>query len=103
MKVTIKNKEIELRYSFRSMMIYEKITGTSFNPKGVTEIMIYFYSSILASDKKIDLSFEEFMNWIDENPNALNDFTMWITSTLTKNSVLNESDGSGDNSNVKKN
>ena len=44
MKVTIKNKEIELRYSFRSMMIYEKITGTSFNPKGVTEIMIYFYS-----------------------------------------------------------
>ncbi len=103
MKVTIKNKEIELRYSFRSMMIYEKITGTSFNPKGVTEIMIYFYSSILASDKNIDLSFEEFMNWIDENPNALNDFTMWITSTLTKNSVLNESDGSGDNSNVKKN
>lgn len=103
MKVTIKNKEIELRYSFRSMMIYEKITGTSFNPKGVTEIMIYFYSSILASDKNIDLSFEDFMNWIDENPNALNDFTMWITSTLTKNSVLNESDGSGDNSNVKKN
>ena len=43
------------------------------------------------------------MNWIDENPNALNDFTMWITSTLTKNSVLNESDGSGDNSTVKKN
>ena len=103
MKVTIKNKEIELRYSFRSMMIYEKITGTSFNPKGVTEIMIYFYSSILASDKNIDLSFEDFMNWIDENPNALNDFTMWISSTLTKNSVLNESDGSGDNSNVKKN
>ena len=101
MKVTIKNKEIELRYSFRSMMIYEKITGTSFNPKGITEIMIYFYSSILASDKNIDLSFEEFMNWVDGEPKALNDFSMWLTSTLTKNSVLNESDGGGDSTSKK--
>lgn len=103
MKITINNKEITLRYSFRAMMIYEKITGTSFNPKGITEIMIYFYSSILASDKDIALTFEEFMNWIDGEPKALNDFSVWLTSTLTKNSVLNESDGSGDESTSKKN
>lgn len=103
MKITIHNKEINLRYSFRAMMIYEKITGTSFNPKGITEIMIYFYSTILASDKDIALTFEEFMNWIDENPIVLNEFSSWLTSTLTKNGVMNESDGNGDNSFSKKN
>lgn len=95
MKITITNKEINLRYSFRAMMIYEKITGTSFNPKGITEIMIYFYSTILASDKDIALTFEEFMNWVDENPSVFNEFSVWLTSTLTKNGVMNESDGSG--------
>lgn len=103
MKITIYNKEINLRYSFRAMMIYEKITGTSFNPKGITEIMIYFYSTILASDKDIALTFEDFMNWIDENPTVLNDFSSWLTSTLTKNGVMSDSDGSGEDSTSKKN
>ena len=104
MNVTIHNREINLRYSFRAMMIYEKITGTSFNPKGITEIMIYFYSTILASDKDISLTFEEFMNWVDENPTVFNEYSVWLTSTLTKNSVMNEeSDGSGEDSTLKKN
>ena len=104
MNVTIHNREINLRYSFRAMMIYEKITGTSFNPKGITEIMIYFYSTILASDKNIALTFEEFMNWVDENPTIFNEYSVWLTSTLTKNSVMNEeSDGSGEDSTLKKN
>lgn len=104
MNVTIHNREINLRYSFRAMMIYEKITGTSFNPKGITEIMIYFYSTILASDKDIALTFEEFMNWVDENPTVFNEYSVWLTSTLTKNSVMNEkSDGSGEDFTLKKN
>lgn len=103
MKVTINNKEIELKYSFRAMMIYEKITGTSFNPKGVTEILIYFYSSILASDKNINLTFEDFMNWVDGEPTALNEFSTWLTSTLTKNTVLNDKGDSGEESASKKN
>jgi hypothetical protein len=32
MNVTIKEKEITLKYSFRALMIYENITQKSFNP-----------------------------------------------------------------------
>lgn len=94
MKITIKETTIELKYSFRAMMIYEKITGTTFNPKGITEIMIYFYSTVLASKKDIAVTFEEFMEWIDDNPTALNDFSQWLTSILSKNSVLNDNEKS---------
>ena len=88
MNISICNNTVTLKYSFRAMMIYEKITGESFNPKGVTEIMIYFYSTILASDKNIALTFEQFLEWIDDNPNALNDFSTWLTTILTKNGVI---------------
>lgn len=94
MKITIKETTIELKYSFRAMMIYEKITGTSFNPKGITEIMIYFYSTVLASKKDVAITFEEFMEWIDEEPTALNDFSQWLTSILSKNTILNDNDKS---------
>ena len=103
MKVTINDREIELKYSFRSMMIYEKIAGVSFNPRGVTEIMIYFYSTLLASDKELTLTFDDFVDWVDENPKSLNDFSEWVQSTLAKNSVLNDSDNDSDNDDTKKN
>lgn len=90
MNVTINNKNITLKYSFRAMMIYEKLTGTSFNPVGVTEIIIYFYSTVLASDKNIALTFDEFTEWLDSEPMALNEFSTWLTTTVTKNSVLND-------------
>lgn len=103
MVIKVKDKEIKMKYSFRSMMIYEKIAGSSFAPKGITEILIYFYSTILASDKDSTLTFEEFMEWIDEHPKELNDFSTWLTETLTKNSVINEGvEGEGDKSGKKK-
>lgn len=90
MFITINNYNIELKYSFRAMMIYEKITGESFNPKGITELMIYLYSIILASSKDITLSFDDFMNWIDDNPTVLNEFTVWLTSIINKNKVFSD-------------
>lgn len=102
MTITIHNDNIDLKYSFRAMMIYEKITGTSFNPKGITEIMIYLYSTILASAKDIALTFDEFMDWIDNNPQILTEFSTWLSTILTKNSVMNEGDNNGDDFSKKK-
>ncbi len=85
MVVKIKDKEIELRQTFRSLMIYEKIVGETFAGKGVTEMMIYFYSTVLASDKDLELSFDDFIEYVDENPNLLNEFTMWLQEIAKRN------------------
>lgn len=95
----INGKEIKLKYTFRALMIYEKITGESFSGKGISEILIYFYSTIIASNKDLTLTFDDFMDWLDDNPTALNNFTEWLTSVTTVNSHIrqneptNESDG----------
>ena len=79
MIVTIKEKQITLKYSFRALMIYENITYKSFNHQGLTDVITFFYSVVVASAKDTTLSFEDFIDWIDDNPNKLNEFSQWLT------------------------
>ena len=51
MKIVIKEQEIELKYSFRSLMVYEQILGKTFEPKGLTEILTFMYCIIITSKK----------------------------------------------------
>ena len=79
MKITINNHEVELKKTFRSYVIYESITDKIFNPKTMSDIITYFYCVVLASDRNLELTFDEFIDWLDENDNALNDFEQWLT------------------------
>ncbi len=75
MKVTIKEKDITLKYTFRALMIYENITNKSFNPKGISDVVIFFYSVVVASSKDTSLTFDDFLDWLDDNPAAINEFS----------------------------
>lgn len=91
MKVSLNNQEVELKNSFRSLMIYEKMTGENFNPKGISEIILYFYATICASWKECNVDVESFIDWLDENPEQLNEFSKWMSELNAKNeSIKNE-------------
>ena len=91
-----------MRYSMRSMMIYENIMQQNFNPKGLTEILTFFCCYVLASCKDLNLTFDEFIDWIDENPEAIVEFNEWLASTVNKNSYLRKKaeDGGDDSKNA---
>lgn len=89
MKILVKEKEIELKNTFRSMIIFEKVAGKTFNPEGITDILLYFYSVIMASDKDCDLEFEEFINMVDENPKLLTDFSEWLNKSFRISNYIN--------------
>lgn len=88
MKVTIKEKDITLKYTFRALMIYENITNKSFNPKGISDVVIFFYSVVVASSKDTSLTFDDFLDWLDDNPAAINEFSQWITDVFTTQAEL---------------
>ena len=88
MEIVIKNKEVSLKYSFRALMIYENITQKSFNPKGISDVVVFFYAIVVASSKDTTLSFDDFIDWLDDNPTAINDFSVWLTSVFTAQSGL---------------
>lgn len=97
MKISIYNKEVELKQTLRALFIYEKITNEMFNPSTLTNIVIYFYSVVMASDKNLAISFEEFTDWLDNNMNELTNFTTWLAQVNNKNGFIN---GNTDNKTV---
>lgn len=79
MVISIKQTDIELKQTFRAHIIYEQITGNTFSPKNITDIITFFYSTVMACDKELTVTFEEFVNWLDEQPEKLNEFVTWLT------------------------
>jgi len=89
MKINIKGREIELHYSFRALMIYEEILSESFSePKSFKEIMVFFYSIILASTKDKDILFDDFIDWLDSSPEVMSEFTQWLKTVFEQQAFL---------------
>ena len=89
MKVTIKEKEITLKSSFRALIAYEQITNHAFNPSTITDMILYFYCVIISS-KEFDepMTFDEFMDYLDEHQDLLNTFTTWLTESSKQNQIF---------------
>lgn len=106
MKINIKNQEIELTYSMRIYILFENITNKSLSFKSIesyTSLIVLFYSSIIATIQKqklnIQLSYDEFMDWLDENngEQMIKEFSTWFTTCLTNNIALQQNEESNEN------
>lgn len=93
MKITIKGQEIELFYTYRMHILYENITGESLVTKwnNIVEAgksAALFYSCIISSAKKqkidLDLNFQEFMDWLDDNGGyvLISEFIVFISKLM---------------------
>lgn len=92
MKVTIKGQqEVTLRYSMRALFQYENITGQSFNPKTLQDFCTFFYCVLCSSNKDLDLTFDEFVDYLDEDPSKISEFAEWLGNTMAKNNFLAQS------------
>lgn len=91
MKLTIKNNEFELKYSFRALMMYENITEKTIELNTLTDILTFFYCVICSSNRDAALSFDDFIDWVDTNPTVVVDFREWLTDQMIKNNMLKKS------------
>lgn len=88
MTIEIKNNKVELKQTLKSMMIFEKITDKNFDIKTISDVIIYFYSCVVASKKDIDITFDEFIEWLDNNQNSFADFNDWLLRTAEQQQQL---------------
>ena len=88
MTIEINNNKVELKQTLKSMLIFEKITEQSFDIKTISDVIIYFYSCVIASKKDIDLSFDDFIEWLDKNQNAFASFNEWLLRTAEQQQQL---------------
>ena len=66
--IKINDKEYNVKYSIRSMFIFEQIKGEPFGLYTTLDNFIFFYSMIIASNKDCTLKWDEFIDAIDEDP-----------------------------------
>lgn len=92
MKIKIDNKDIELRVTMRAMIIFEKIADKAFNITTVTDLILYFYANILACYPDFNMTFDEFLSYLDENSDVFKMFTDFIEKENTKQNQFDNND-----------
>lgn len=88
MTIKIGDREIKLRYTMRSLMLYENILKKSFAPETTTDVLVFMFCVIMGSAKDLQLDFNEFLDMIDENPSLMTEFAEWLTGEINKNNTL---------------
>lgn len=88
MKINYKDKEITLKCGLKAMLMYENVTGGSTAPTGLTDVTTFFYCIVVASSKDYSIQFEDFIDWLDENPKVLDEFGVWMQDVITTNNRL---------------
>lgn len=92
MKVTINNEEITLKYTIRAIFIFEKLADRIFTISNITDLYLYLYSLILASNPDTSITFNDLIDYSDSNPNLISDFKEWLDSENKKQNQFNKSD-----------
>ena len=87
--IKIKNKEYNLKYSIRSMFIWEQITGKTFDLKQVIDFYIYYYAILMASNKDFEITFDEFIEECDADLTIVNQMQLFLSKQLELQNQLN--------------
>lgn len=89
MKITIKDKELDVKYSLRGQLIFEKVADKGFAINGLYDFVLFLYCSILASNKDYNIDWDDFLDYVDEHPDILIEFTNMVSEKMKINKIIN--------------
>ena len=95
MEITIKEQTYNVKYSIRSLFIFEQLSGKSFTLETLLDQYIFFYSMILANNPECILTFDDFIDEFDEDFTLVAKLQNYITEVFAKQAQLNKA-GEGD-------
>ena len=85
MNVTLNKREYQLKQSFRSLMTFEKMTGKNafeVNSSMNDSLTLFFCMVKEANRETFNLTFDEFLDAIDDQPEALTQFNAFMLSLI---------------------
>lgn len=97
--IKINGKDYNIKYTIRSLFIFEQITGKSFEIKTLLDNYVFFYSMLLACNTDDVLTWDEFIDALDNDPTILKQMNDVVEDQQKQSKVFNQDD----NGEVKKN
>lgn len=82
--VTINNKEYKLKYSVRTMMLFEAAANRIFSLDTLSDQYLFLYCCILAGNKDTDLTFDKLLDSLDEDPSIFTVYTDFMKRELSR-------------------
>ena len=103
-KVKIKGKNYNIKYTIRSLFIFEQITGKPFKLETLLDNYLFFYSIILAnnSDKADILTWDDFLDEMDKNPKLFSSINDAIEDKQEKDKIFQQEEEESDNDKAEK-
>lgn len=95
-KITIKNKVYKVRYTFRALMLFEQITSKMFSIDNLTDQITFFFCLLLANNPDDKLTYEEFIDALDDDSTILNQFQKFLADEAEKRNIYKVDDDDTD-------
>lgn len=90
MTITIKDKQYTIKYTLRALFIYEQIKKEPFALKTITDYYLFFYCMLLASNPDIEITFDVFIDTLDESPEIATEMMAFLNKENEKNNMFDE-------------
>lgn len=87
-EIEINGKNYKLKYTIRSLFIWEQITGKSFKIENILDNYLFFYSMLLANNPDNILSWDDYINAMDEDPMLFKRMTDIIEEQQKKDNLF---------------
>lgn len=71
--IKINGKDYKIKYTIRALFIFERITGKAFMIQTVLDNYVLFYSILLANNPDCVISWDEFIDALDNNPSLIDE------------------------------
>ena len=86
--ILINGKEYPIKYGIRSMLIQEQITQKPFSLENMNEQLVFLYSCLLAADNELTMTYEEFLDAVDEDMSIIIRFGEYLAEQQKKESNI---------------
>ena len=81
MKVTIKDKEYDIRFSLIVLFKYEEVCGHPFEGKRLQELYMLMHCALLALNEDYTLTFDELIDYCDEEKSVFEKFQQVLSDS----------------------
>lgn len=88
MTLTINDKDYKVKYTIRALFIFEQITGKPFEMKTLLDNYVLFYSMILANNPDDILSWDDFIEALDNDKKLIEQLNGVLIEQDKKNSIF---------------
>lgn len=88
MTINVCNRECELKFGIRSLMMFENIAEHEFKGDNLIDVVTMLYCIVVSSTKDYSLTMDDFIEYLDENPDVMQKIATWLSTVQSTQDII---------------